>query len=146
MRRWLVPLIAVAAGFMPLLPAGPSVAPAYAATDLSPLQPAGGLTTPFQGDCTKGGNKVAGTCRADQTVIGALFAKVFQIATLLAGILAVLFIVYNGIQYILSAGDAAKMKAARSNILNIIIGIIIIVAAYSIIRFAQTLGGLATSL
>ena len=119
--------------------------PAYAAeTVIAPIEPTGGVLTPYTAGCK--GSMPGNTCHSEESLIGSLFAKVLQIALLLGGILATLFIVYNGIQYILSAGDAAKMKVARGNILNILVGIVIIVSAYSIIRFAQTLGGFATSL
>ena len=138
MKRW--PLFVLALAVAPMSLVIPIAV--RADTTIAPIQPSGNLTSAFSDKCANG----VDTCHTEQTEIGKLFAKVFQIATLLAGILATLFVVYNGIQYILSAGDAAKMKTARSNILNILLGIIVIVAAYSIIRFAQLLGGFATSL
>ena len=62
--------------------------------------------------------------------------KILSIIFLLAGIVAVIYLVYNGIQYITSAGNADKVKLARSGVINAIIGIIIIAAAYYIINFA----------
>ena len=120
-----------------------SIQSAYADTTIAPLVPNGGITTAYTGACATG---TVGTCHSEQKVISGLFVKIFQIVTLLAGILAVLFIVYNGIMYITSAGDATKMKLARGNILSILLGIVVIVAAYSIIRFAQTLGGFTNGL
>ena len=141
LRIWLLILTIGASFLVPPLPI--PVAVVHAETSIAPIQPQGGVIAPYTGPCSQG---VSGTCHSEESFIGGIFSKVLQIALLLAGILATLFIVYNGIQYILSAGDAAKMKAARANILNILLGIIIIVAVYSIIRFAQTLGGLANGL
>jgi len=70
---------------------------------------------------------------------------VLNVILLLAGILAVFYLIYSGIQYITSAGNPDKIKSARAGIINAIIGIIIIVAAFFIIRFAVTLGGAAAN-
>lgn len=129
---------------LPSLYPAVSVSSAFAADAIAPIEPPGGVTAPYTANCH--GSIPGGVCHSEESFIGSIFAKVLRIALLLSGILATLFIVYNGIQYILSAGDATKMKTARGNILNILLGIVIIVAAYSIIHFAQTLGGFATSL
>jgi hypothetical protein len=57
-----------------------------------------------------------------------------------AGFLAVLYLIYNGIQYITSAGNADKVKTARAGIINAVIGIAVIAAAYFIINFALNVG------
>ncbi len=65
---------------------------------------------------------------------------VFSFLTLIAGILAVFFLIFYGIQYITAGGSADKAKAARQGIINAIIGIIIVVASFAIIRFASSIG------
>jgi len=72
--------------------------------------------------------------------INTLYDKIYTVITYVAGALALIFITYNGIQYISSGGDAGKAKTARANIINTIIGIAIIGAAYFIIRLAETIG------
>ena len=64
---------------------------------------------------------------------------------LVAGVLAIFYLIWAGIQYITSAGSPDKAKAARGGIINAIIGIVIIVAAYFIIKFAVGLGTTASS-
>jgi len=61
-------------------------------------------------------------------------------ATLIAGTLAVFFLIWGGISYITSAGDSAKAKAARATIVNVIIGVVVIVSAIAIIRFGVGIG------
>lgn len=70
---------------------------------------------------------------------------VLDIVLLLAGILAVFYLVYSGILYITAGGNADRVKQARSGIINAVIGIIIIVAAYFIINFALSIGNSAVS-
>lgn len=72
--------------------------------------------------------------------------KVFDILVLVAGALAILFLIWNGIQYITSAGNPEKIKAARSGMINAVIGVMIIVAAYAIVRFAISIGNTVNTL
>lgn len=56
------------------------------------------------------------------------------------GIIAFIYLVMYGIKYITSGGDAGKATEARNGIINAIIGIIVIVLAFFIIRFAVSVG------
>jgi len=69
-----------------------------------------------------------------------LAGDVVNILLFVAGFLAVVYLVYNGIQYITSAGNADKVKTARAGIINAVIGIAVIAAAYFIINFALGIG------
>lgn len=64
----------------------------------------------------------------------------FGIITIIAGITAVLYLIYSGILYITAGGSADKAKAARQGIINAIIGIFVITAAFAIIRLAISAG------
>ena len=69
---------------------------------------------------------------------------IINIVLLISGILAVFYLIWSGIQYITSAGSADKAKTARAGIINAVIGIIVIVAAFFIVRFAIGIGNSAT--
>lgn len=58
----------------------------------------------------------------------------------LAGAIAFISIIWFGIKYITSNGDPKKAGEARSGLSNVIIGVIVVVAAYAIIKFAIGLG------
>jgi hypothetical protein len=80
---------------------------------------------------------VTGNIPTDATVaISNLYDKVFSIFTLLAGVLAVLYVIYAGIVYISSAGNAEKTKTARATLINAVIGVIVVASAYTIINLA----------
>lgn len=64
---------------------------------------------------------------------------------LIAGFLAVLFLLFAGIKYITSAGHPERAKEARAGIINVIIGVIVIVATYYIVRLAISLGTTLTN-
>jgi hypothetical protein len=87
-----------------------------------------------------------GTICPETEIFQSVFTEVFTVITLVAGILAVLFVVYNGIRYITAAGDPAKAKIARGNIINSLVGVVIAVLAYAIVHFAQALGSILGSL
>lgn len=51
------------------------------------------------------------------------------------GLVAVIFIVVGGVQYMTSTGDSAKTKKAKDTILYAVIGMIVCVLAYAIVNF-----------
>ena len=64
-----------------------------------------------------------------------LVGKVVSIILLVAGIIAFLYLLYGGIQYMTAGGDAEKATAARTTILNSVIGVVIIVIAYAVVTY-----------
>jgi len=68
---------------------------------------------------------------------------VAYVMTWVLGIVAIIAFVYliiSGVNYITAGGDAEKATKARTGILNAIIGIVVVVLAYFILRFAANLG------
>lgn len=49
--------------------------------------------------------------------------------------LAIILLIWAGIQYIQASGNPDAVKAARQRIINICIGVVLLVAAYAIINF-----------
>lgn len=62
-------------------------------------------------------------------------ARVVNIILLIAGILAVIYLVWAGIVYITAGGDTAKADKGRVGIVNALIGLVVIAAAFLLIRF-----------
>jgi hypothetical protein len=56
-------------------------------------------------------------------------------------LVAFIYLIMSGVKYITSGGDAAKATEARNGVLNAIIGIVIVLLAYVILRFAGGLAG-----
>ncbi len=81
--------------------------------------------------------------------IVSFFLNLFNLVILLAAIIAILYLVWAGIQYITASTDEEKAKKARTAIYNAIIGIVVIILSYSIIIWvggfvqeqAQQVGG-----
>ena len=67
------------------------------------------------------------------TVVGNIFDGIFRII----GVVAVGFIVWAGIQYMISTGDSGKMGKAKTTLTNAIIGLIISLVASSIVQLVM---------
>ena len=61
--------------------------------------------------------------------------RVSLVIAVVAGIAAVIIIVIGGLEYVMSGGDAQKTASARSAIIGAAVGLVIIVAAESILLF-----------
>lgn len=62
--------------------------------------------------------------------------SVFNVAYGLAGVVAIIYLIVGGYYYITSSGNPDASEAAKGTIVNSIIGLIIILTSYLIIRFA----------
>jgi hypothetical protein len=78
--------------------------------------------------CIKGDPKNGG-------VIVTYLKGILQFLSAGIGIIIVLMIVIAGIQYIISAGDPANIKAAKERIINAITALILFVMGYAILSF-----------
>jgi hypothetical protein len=61
--------------------------------------------------------------------------NVINILLLVAGVVAVIVIIIGGYQYVTAGGNADSAAHARSTILNALIGLVIVFAAYALVRF-----------
>lgn len=62
--------------------------------------------------------------------------SIINILLFLAGAAAVIYLIWAGIRYLTAGGDTKKAEDARRAIINAVIGLIIVVATYFIIRVA----------
>lgn len=61
-----------------------------------------------------------------------------------AGITAVVFIILGGIKFITSGGDELKVSQAKSTVTFAIIGLVVVVLSYAIIRTLQVVLGVGS--
>jgi hypothetical protein len=66
---------------------------------------------------------------------GGVFQIITNTALFLIGAISVLMLIYGGIRYTLSAGDAKAVESAKNTIMYAIIGIIVALLAYAIVHF-----------
>lgn len=95
---------------------------------------------PFSSACGSGGGasgSVACSTNGSDPISGknGALKKVSVVLAGVAGVAAVIVIIFGGFQYITASGDASKAASARNTIVGAVIGLVIIVAAESIILF-----------
>ena len=60
---------------------------------------------------------------------------IINVALGIIGLVAVIFIIVGGVQYVTSAGDSGKAAKARNTILYSVIGLIVAILAFAIVNF-----------
>lgn len=66
------------------------------------------------------------------STFGQLFIRVVTWILLIAGAIAVIFLIYGGIQYLTAGGNPEQATKAKTTIVNAVIGIIVIALAFAI--------------
>lgn len=69
--------------------------------------------------------------------LGQFFITIFNYLILIAGVLAIFYLIWAGIQYITASTDEDKAKKAKTGIFNAIIGIVVIILSYAIISWVS---------
>jgi hypothetical protein len=59
---------------------------------------------------------------------------IIQIVLSVVGLIAVAYIIYGGFRYVTSAGDEKAVGEAKKTILNAIIGLIVVILSYVLVR------------
>ncbi len=89
---------------------------------------------------TDSSNKVVGQA-ATLNCVPVLFSNLVNAAFVFAGSVAVIFIIWSGIQYIMSGGDPKKAEGAKKTLTWSIIGLLLIVFSVAIINILATITG-----
>ena len=61
--------------------------------------------------------------------------QISNIMAMLTGVIAVIIIILSGIRYITSSGNPEQTKRAKATLVNAIIGLVVIVLAWSFVTF-----------
>ncbi len=69
---------------------------------------------------------------AVNTDLGSFVSKVFSAVILVAGLATFGYLVYGGLQWIMSGGDKGKLEEARSKITNGVIGLAVVASAWAV--------------
>ena len=64
-----------------------------------------------------------------------LIPRIIQILLIVAGLVAFVYLIIGGYQYVTAGGNAEQATAARTTILNAIIGLVIIFASYAVVTW-----------
>jgi amino acid transporter len=66
--------------------------------------------------------------------VSTILLRIVEIALSLAGLIAILFLIIGGFRYVTAAGNEEAAESAKKTILNAIIGIIVIILSFVILR------------
>ena len=76
----------------------------------------------------------AGANVPNQASASAIIITIINILLSIAGLLAVIFLIVGGFRYITAGGNEETAEAAKKTITNAIIGIVIVILAFVIVR------------
>ena len=102
-------------------------APAFANTDINPC---GNLGT------------FSGLCNISSNNLGRMISNIITILFIVAALIALFFLIWGGIKWILSGGDKGKVETARSTIIAALIGLVITFLAFFLLTFVMGLFGI----
>ena len=93
-------------------------------------------------NCSAGNNSQSAVCNGKSQVgsnpifgSDGIIAKITDLIAIIAGIAAVVILIVGGLKLIASSGDANRISAARTTVMNAIIGLVIIVVGRTIIVY-----------
>ena len=89
-------------------------------------------------DLYAGGLRDTATCEVkidSLSDIVTLIGNAIQILMFIAAFVAIAFIIIGGFTYMTSSGDAAGIKKAKETIVNAIIGLILAMVSFGVVRF-----------
>lgn len=75
--------------------------------------------------------------------IGLMINSVIHAGMALIGVTTVILIIYSGIKFITSGGDAKQLESARKTLTYAIIGLVIVVSAFMIVNLIATITGVS---
>jgi hypothetical protein len=82
-------------------------------------------------DASSGG--LGGGISGETSLTGLIFT-IINIALALAGLIAVLFLIIGGFRYITAGGNSDSSESAKKIILNAVIGIIVVILSFVVVR------------
>jgi hypothetical protein len=86
------------------------------------------------------GGRCSPSVTIPDSVIPILMA-IFEILLYVGGIVAVVFVIYGGIQYIISQGEPDRIRGARTTIINALVGLVIVILSTAIVNLiARNIG------
>ncbi len=94
----------------------------------------GGITNPAIGQL---GNDAAGA--SDGSLFVGYFITLWRALIVVGGLAVVYFFIWGALRWILAGGDAGKVQKARDQIIQAIIGMILLVSSFVIIGFVSQL-------
>ena len=80
-------------------------------------------------------NPTSSICTNKDTTLSDKIITVVNTLLYVLGVVAVLMIIFGGILYIVSGGDAANVKKAKDTIMYAVIGLVVAILSYAIVNY-----------
>lgn len=81
-------------------------------------------------------------CKVGVSGVGGLIQAVITILFIVATLLALGFLIFGGIKWIMSGGDKAKVEAARGTIVAALVGLVLVFLSYFVLTIIGKFFGL----
>jgi hypothetical protein len=75
---------------------------------------------------------------------GQMIGNILTVAMIIGVLIALVFLIWGGIRWIMSGGDKTKVESARSTIIGAIVGLIIVFLSYLVISALLTVFGIGS--
>lgn len=96
---------------------------------------------------TVGGETISGPLGSDVSTLGGLITKVVNFFLIpLAGTILFIVLIWGGFDFIISRGNPDKLKSAKAKLTTGLIGFVLLVIAYLIVRLLSIIFGLGKGL
>lgn len=96
----------------------------------------GAIAPPTGFDACNGSNSSSTICTGSTTdTLNPYLKTGVNVMFFIVGALAVIMIIYSGIQYVISAGDSGKVAKAKNTLTYSIVGLVIAFLAYAIVNW-----------
>ncbi|MBR3236674.1 hypothetical protein IKF92_03295 [Candidatus Saccharibacteria bacterium] len=80
--------------------------------------------------------KEAAGCNGNSNALPGVITAILNSIIAVSGLVAVVFIIVGGVNYMTSNGDAAKIEKAKKTILYACIGLVVCVLAFAVVNWA----------
>ena len=101
---------------------------------LVPEAPVGAVNA-LDGACATSGDSTNPICNSTEDEATDLIGVLINVLLFIVGALAVVMLIWGGIRYTTSAGNATSIAAAKNTIMYSIIGLVVAFLAYAIVNW-----------
>lgn len=96
--------------------------------------------------CPQGTNQFGVLCNLDAQHFGAVVGSAVTFVFVVAAIIALAYLIWGGIKWIISQGDKTGVEEARNHIIAAVVGLVLIFLSYLIINVVLSFFSPGTSL
>lgn len=102
-----------------------------------PVAPVSAINV-FKDDVCNDTTKNTSVCKGSNETISPIVQSIVNTLLFAIGTVSVIMIIAGGFRYTISNGDSGKVKQAKDTILYSVVGLIIALSAFAIVRFVAT--------